>query len=68
MKKLSVFNTNFQSSIQNVVHKPCDIEWQPFEYKAKFEKRPLLFRSKKRIFYISFTRLYEKSFLRLTNQ
>ena len=37
------------------------LNWRPFEYKAKFEKRPLLFRSKIGIFGIFFKRVF-KSF------
>ena len=38
------------------------LNWQPFEYKAKFEKRPLLFKSGEGIFDIFLKRLYEESF------
>ena len=38
------------------------IKWQPFEYKTKVEKRPLLFRSEISIFDIFFKRLHEESF------
>ena len=38
------------------------LNWLPFEYKAKFEKKSLLFRSEIDIFDIYFKRLYEKSF------
>ena len=38
------------------------LKWQPFEYKVKFEKRLLLFRSEIGIFDIFFKRLYEKRF------
>ena len=38
------------------------LKWWPFEYKLKFEKKPLLFRSDVDIFDIFFKRLYEESF------
>ena len=38
------------------------LKWRPFEYKAKFEKRPLLFRSEVGIFDIFFKRVYEEIF------
>ena len=39
------------------------LTWQPFEYKPKLEKRPLLlFRSEIGIFDIFIKRLYEESF------
>ena len=67
MTGLSLFNTNFQNSCQDVAYyrilcnefaKSCDTE-----YKAKFEKkwRPL-FRSKIGIFDIFFKRLCKESF------
>ena len=37
------------------------LKWQPFEYNAKFEKRPLLFRSKEGIFNIFLKRMCEES-------
>ena len=36
------------------------LKWRPFEYRAKLEKRPLLFRSEKGIFDMFFKRLCEK--------
>ena len=66
----SFANKNFQNPFQNVVY--CRIvismsnlailKWWNFEYKAKFEKRPLLFRSKIGIFDIFFKRMYEENF------
>ena len=38
------------------------LKWRSFEYKTKFEKRPLLFRSEIDIFDIFFSRLYKESF------
>ena len=38
------------------------LKWWPFEYKAKFEKSPLLFRPEISIFDIFFKRLYKDSF------
>ena len=38
------------------------LKWRLFEYKAKFEKKPLLLRSEIGIFEIFFKRLHEKSF------
>ena len=38
------------------------LEWRPFEYKPRFEKKPLLIRSKISIFDIFFKRQYEQSF------
>ena len=37
------------------------LKWQPFEYKGKFEKMLLLFRSEIGIFDIIFKRLYKES-------
>ena len=69
MKKL-IFNINFQNSFQDAV---CTLQnirtsnvvllkWRPFQYKPKFEKMSLLFRSKIGIFDISFKRLYKDSY------
>ena len=65
MKKLSVFNTNFQNLFQDVVYYRMSNLWLlkcgiPFKYKAKFEKKPLLFRSKIGIFNIIFKRMYKE--------
>ena len=38
------------------------LKWRPFEYKAKFEKRSVLFRSEIGTFGIFFKRLQEESF------
>ena len=38
------------------------LKWQPFKYKAKTEKRPLLFRSKIGVFEIFVKKLYKKVF------
>ena len=38
------------------------LKWRPFEYKSKFENRPLLFRSEIDIFEIFLKRLYKESF------
>ena len=41
------------------------LNWQPFEYKAKFEKRPLSFRSEIGIFDIFFKRVGIKKVLKI---
>ena len=38
------------------------LKWRPFQYKAKFEKSPLLLRSEMGIFDIFFKRMYKESF------
>ena len=38
------------------------LQWRPFKHKAKFENRPLLFRSEIGIFDIFFKRLNKESF------
>ena len=65
MKQLSFFNANFQNSFRDAVcYKVlgCQtlviLKWHHFENKAKFEKRPLFFRSKIGIFDIFFKRKF----------
>ena len=64
-----IFNTNFQNSFQDVVcilqnirmSNRVILKWGPFEYKTKFEKKSLLFRSEVGIFEIFFKTLHEES-------
>ena len=51
------------SILQNItILNLVTLNLRPFEYKAKFGKRPILFRFKIGIFDIFFERLYKESF------
>ena len=69
MKKTLSFEYKFPkfisrcSILQNIrMSNLVILKRRPFEYKVKFEKRPLLFRSEIGIFDIFLKRMYEESF------